>query len=79
MYMYRMDVSPNWKCICINFQCGVPASRCIYLSLKSPADDWTDRHKITKGPRTTKRTDARMDFNPWPAAACSVRNYELRK
>ena len=53
------DLPPNWKCISINFQCGGSASRCIYLSPKSPAEDHTYRHKLTKGARMTGRTDGR--------------------
>ena len=49
--------TPNWKCICINFQCGGPAPRCIYSSPKIPADDHIDRYKIKKCPHTTVHMD----------------------
>ena len=59
--MHRNAGTPNWKYICIHFQCGVPASQWIYSSPKRRVDDQTERHKITKGPRTTRRTDGQMD------------------
>ena len=59
--MRRDAGPPNCKCICINFQCGGPTTQCIYLSPKTPSDDHTDRHKITKGPWTTECMDGRTD------------------
>ena len=56
------SVPPNWKGVCINFQCGGPVSRCIYSSPNRPADDHTDRHKITKGTWTTGQTDRRKYY-----------------
>ena len=47
--MHRDAGPPNWKFICINFQCGGIALQCIYLSPKSPTYDQTDKHKTTKG------------------------------
>ena len=47
---------PTCKFICINFQCGGPASQCIYSIPKRSADLQIDRHEITKGLRTTGRT-----------------------
>ena len=81
--MHRDADPPNWKFICVNCQCGVPALRCFYLIPKRPADDLTDRHKTTKGPRTTRRMDERTAIlychsgylNPWPEAACVACNY----
>ena len=90
------DAGPQkWKCICIHLQCGGPALRCIYLSPKIPADDQTDRNKITKGPRTTGRSDGHTDeqtdgrtdilychsgyLSLWPAAACVARNYGMHE
>ena len=52
---------PHWKFICINFQCGGPALRCIYLIPKIPTNYHTDRHNITKGEQATGQTDGRQD------------------
>ena len=79
------DTGPPKFGICINFQCRGPASPCIYSRPKRPTDDQTDRHKITKGPRRTGRTNGWTyilychsgDFNLWPVAACAARNYKL--
>ena len=55
--IHRDTRPPNWKGISIHFQCGCLVSRCINLSTKRPADDQTDRHKITKAPQKTGRRD----------------------
>ena len=55
--IHRDAGPPKWKYICVHFQCGGPASRCIHSSPKKPADDQTNRHKITRGPWTTVQTD----------------------
>ena len=55
--------SPNWKRICINFQCGGPASRFIYSGPKWPADDQTYRHKIKKVSQLNGWTDIPEYYN----------------
>ena len=42
LYMHHDAGPPNWKCICINFQCGGPAPQFIYFSTKRPADNKID-------------------------------------
>ena len=83
--MHRNTVPPNRKFIFITIQCGGLAFQCIYLIPKGPADDQTNRHKITKGLWTTVRTYIRTEilychsgyFKPCPVAACAARNYWL--
>ena len=43
--MYRDAGPPNWKIICINFQCRASASLCIYPGPKNSTDDHTDGRK----------------------------------
>ena len=55
----------------------------VMLIPKMFVDDQTDRHKVTKGSRTTRRTEILYCHsgytNPWPASACAARNYRPRE
>ena len=55
----------------IDFQCGVHFMMHLFES-KMLAYDQTDRHKITKGPRTTRQTDGRKYYAAtysWPSSS----------
>ena len=82
--MHRDAGLPNWKYICIRFQCWSQVSWCIYLIPKRPAEDQIERYKITKDHGWPDRwTDILWshsgDLNPWSTAEYDAQNSGPRK